>query len=207
METGNNQTVLLSATQAREQLGISPQSLAKLDACWLLRPVQKSGSLWLYEQRQVDVLRDSRPVEKHPAALCVRLGSPMKPPSGEPALRDYLGWQESGDEDHPPWTSIQKADAARQFWDVKDPDRFVGSALLGSVSEWLVGIWNIDGWQSHPGSSRLSALVSPATDEQNKVFKGRRLWLGQGPVAIPLEPNAAIEWARKRSERRLQVQN
>ncbi|MBP2437249.1 hypothetical protein JOF34_001835 [Microbacterium amylolyticum] len=165
----------LTAAEACQELGgIAGTTLATLRATGVIAGDQV-GRTVRYQAADVAQLRDAPAPPAEPAWI-VRLGR-----SRFSEVDDrWIGWDES-------WSEGRKREAARQWWRIADPDRYVGQTLVATVAQWAVGAWRIA-----PGGKIHFGLASFQVDSHPDpgAWIGSRFPISGGPVVLHWPPKS-----------------
>lgn len=164
----------LTATQTMDALQMPQRSLLRLRESNLI-PSWKAGRETRYDRATVEELASWRAPVKHGLARNVRLGLPERD-----LWEDRMvGWDEE-------WSPEVKREAARKYWDVKDPEPLIRAALVATCVGFVVGVWKIDDYEIGPRG--LSWVISDATSEMKQDWEKKRLLTGPGAKEKTLEP-------------------
>lgn len=160
-----------TAAETAAELGLTARALGTLREVGLVSATPE-GTALRYERAEVDALkRRSAPPDDAPTALIVRLGV-GRFDKGE---KRWVGWR-SG------WPDERRADAARRWWRIAQPESYTGRALVAVIGEWVVDVWSITGGRSLRGMSEFH--LSNANEEQVAAYSDKRIKLGPGPVVM-----------------------
>lgn len=148
---------LMSGGEVSRRLSVAPRERLKLDACQLITARGTAGGATLYPAEQVEHLANLPPARITTPAIAVRLGIPQSADDESPQLRKWRGWSER-------WDTSTKADAARMWWRVADPDALIGGTLIATVAHFVVGSWIITGATVESGQVRFD-IKQPIQDD------------------------------------------
>lgn len=167
----------LNATETGLVLRVPPRSLLKLRSSNLL-PSVVVGREVRFDQPIVDELAARKPPPPgHGRALLVKLGLPDK----DPYEQRMLGWDES-------WDEQTRREAARKYWEVRDPDHLQGAALVAAVVGFTVGVWGIVGYERARGG--VAFEIGSPSEPMLADWHKRRLPAERGALHQTLEGDA-----------------
>lgn len=164
--------------EVEQQLAITHGERGKLTEAGILRPVGTAGRATLYDADEIGELRRRTPAQVSAPAIAVRLGGPQRTDDEErmrsdPFYREWRGWSAS-------WDKGTQRDAARMWWEVADPGRLHGGALIAVVSHVVVGAWRIVDHHFDEAIGRVAFEVTDSPELRN--FSQTTLRLGRGPL-------------------------
>lgn len=169
----------MSGQDVQRVLGVAPRERAKLEKTGIITPVGAVGGATLYDARTIEQLAACADASIEPPAVAVRLGVPQSADDewpnldiGSPYHRAWRGWSESWDEE-------TRANAARMWWRVADPDRFRSGLLLALVAQFIVDAWRIRGATVEDG---YVAFTLEQSQRDRERLRFTRLSLGRGAL-------------------------
>lgn len=167
---------LVSKTALAERLGMTRKAVDTLFATGVARDTVRSGrSAFVSEDEASRLERIQFVKEPHEPCLLVKVNGATEPDDD----REWMGWKAGEAPDNP-----RQMDAVRQWWQVKDPDRYVGNLFIPIAAGFVLATYEVLSYKTGPGRMR-SFEIKLAEPERAAHFLNHRFPLQRGPLTEP----------------------
>lgn len=160
-----------------KRLGMTRKAVETLIGTGVVRETVTIGrNVYVPEEEAVRLEQVPFVEDPHEPALLVKVNAAQ---ADDENGRPWMGWKAGVDP-----TEQAQMDGVRQYWQVRDPDRYVNNLLIPIAAGFVLSVYEVSTYSTLPGKVR-SFEIKPAPKKRAKPFLNHRFPLRQGSFTDP----------------------
>jgi len=167
---------LLTRNDLAAELGMSRRALQALFDTGFVQNVINRGNRLLVTREEADRLASTPWAEIDTPLILVSVKGAVP---DEQNGRRWQGWKAGIRAD-----DRDQMDGIRQWWQVGDPDRYVGNLLVPTAAGFILAVYQVNGYSTLPGGLR-SFEVEIARPEHTQRLLAHKVPIRQGGFTEP----------------------